>query len=127
MGKSRNPNMYSDVAAVLDAVIASGGQAVYTSESPAAAHGWRARAYQLRLLLRDLQAQTLPPGLAPTTKYDHLILKVDTANPCNTIIEIRKPAGTLAFPDGTPIEIAQVRDVQRDPLEDEMQRLLKGL
>lgn len=126
MGKSRNPNTYSDVAAVLDAVLASGGEATYTADSPAAAVVFRARANHLRLLLRDLAAETLPPGFAPSSKYDHLVLRLKKDS-CEVQIGLRKPTGALTLPNGTPIPIKLGRDVQRDPLQDEVEDLLKGL
>lgn len=127
MGKSRNPNTYSDVAAVLDAAIAAGGEAIYETSHYAEATRWRARAYQLRLLLRDLAAETLPPGMAPTTRFDHLLLTIDKKEPTKVRISVRKPTGRLVTPEGKPIEVAGPRDVQRNPLQDDIDDLMKDL
>lgn len=124
MTKSKNPNVYSDVAAVLDAAIAAKQPTVYKTHHPAAAIAWRARAYQLRKLLLNLNAEVTPPGLAPTSKYDHVFLQISKEDPCCVIISIRKPAGVLTTQDGTIIAVGMARDVQRDPLEDELDSLL---
>lgn len=124
MTRSKHPNVYSDVAAVLDAALASRTTAVYKTGSPAEAIAWRGRAYQLRKILLNLSAETTPPGLAPVSKYDHIFLQISKEDPSCVIISIRKPTGTLTTQDGTVIPVGVARDVQRDPLEDELDRLL---
>lgn len=130
MSKSRNPNVYSDVAAVLDAAIAAGGDVIYQCKHYAEAYRWRARAYHLRILLRELAEEVTPPGIAATTKYDHIFLSIDTKLPrderTQVHISFRKPTGVL-LKDGKEIAVTLNRDVQHDPLQEEMDALLGDL
>jgi hypothetical protein len=131
VGKSKNPNNYSDVAAVLDAAIAAGGEVTYKCKHYAEAYRWRARAYHLRKLLAELAMHNTPPGMAPTTRYDHLFLTMDEKLPKEQRTEVkitfRKPSGTLVDRNGKVIEIARVQDVVRDPMQDQVEDLLGGL
>lgn len=130
MAKSKNPNSYSPEAAVMDAALSAlqrTPSVIYDAGNPAAAIAFRSRAYHLRLLLRDLHSKTLPPGIAPMSKYDHLFLQIPKDKPSTVVLSIRKPAGTLTTQDGTVIPLGPARDVQRDPLQDEADALIEGL
>lgn len=126
MGKSRNPNTYSDVAAVLDAVLARGGEGKYRLSRRGEAIRWRQRAYQLRLILRDLAEKTCVPGQAPSTKYDHLVLLHDESDPTLVTITTRRPVGVLEV-GGEVVTPGPTRDVQRPALQDDMESLLDDL
>lgn len=129
MAKSKNPNTYSPEAAVLDAALSAlktTPSVIYETASYAEAVAFRSRAYHLRLLLRDLNAKTVPPGFAPSSKYDHLFLQIP-GKEAKVIISLRKPAGTLITQDGTRIPIGDARDVQRDPLQNDLDDLMEGL
>jgi hypothetical protein len=134
MGTSRNINVYADIAAVLDAAIAAGG-GVYECRHYAEAYRWRARAYHLRILLRELAQEITPPGMAAVTKYDHIYLTIDTKLPRDERTKVgivfRKPTGVLRDKDGNEIVITQNHDAQRqladDRLQAEMDELLGDL
>lgn len=126
MPNKRNPNSFSDVAAVLDTILARGGSGKYRLARKGLAVRWRQRAYQLRLILLDLAAQTCVPGQAPSSKYDHIVIRVDPDDPCLLYIETRRPVGQLMIGDEV-VPTGPVKDVQPSRLQSDMDRLLDDL
>jgi len=126
MPNKRNPNSFSDVAAVLDTVLARGGSGKYRLARKGLAVRWRQRAYQLRLILLDLAAETCVPGQAPSSKYDHIVIRVDPDDPCILHIETRRPVGQLTIGDEVIVP-GGVKDVQPPRHQEDMDRLLDDL
>lgn len=133
---SKNPNEYSDIAAILDAVLPRGG-GTYKLPSYGSAVRWAQRAYNLRKALRETQLPTLLPGQAPFTKYDDMVLQVekkrtpkgikDDKGPAMVTISFKRMHGELRDNAGNPIEPLGLRSVTKTPSEDEIDDMLKGL
>ena len=125
MARTRTLDQFADVAAVLDAAIASGG-ALYTCSTPGSAIHWRQRAYELRKRLREVNAQTTPPGVGVSTKYDGVTIVIEKGSAvCR--IELIRPKGQLTDLAGNPIDVTVARNVAGDPMVDEAAALLLEL
>lgn len=127
----KNPNEYSDCAAVLDAALATGG-GIYTLPNYGAAVRWAQRAYNLRKALRELNAETLVPGQAPFTKYDDVVLRVekkrpDKDQPHKVVIEIKRLQGVLTDLEGNPVEPKVLASTTPTKSEEDINSWLENL
>lgn len=127
----KNPNEYSDVAAVLDAILPRGG-GVYKLPNYGAAVRWAQRAYNLRKAIREVQAPTLLPGQAPFTKYDDIVLRVekkrsDPGNPHSVTIELKRLQGELTDLEGQPVDPYALKTTTPGAFGDDLEELMKGL
>ena len=97
MPASNNISSYADIDAQLKQARAMGGAEIIFA-SRAEATVWRARAYYYRKLLRRLEEAKHPetPGIAFTTPWDDMLLRIDKANPFRVRVEFgMKMSGTL--------------------------------
>lgn len=124
--RTRSPSQFKDVSVILDAAIEAGG-GTYRLPTPAKATKWRARAYSLRaLLLRlDEERKAQLVGVAPSTVYDGVILRIYPEDPCAVHIEMSAPEGILTRLDGTPLGYGMPSE--QDELEEAAADLLKEL
>lgn len=121
-----SPSQFADVAAVLDAAIAAGG-ATYKLPSKGKAIRWRQRAYSLRTLLLKQDAARKAPGIAPTSPYDSMFLRLLESDPSVVIIETRQPEGVLTDSFGNIVTPKQRVDLVNDPLQQEADELVRNL
>ena len=139
MAQSTNITNYSDVRAVLDAALESGG-ANYEVPATAekikefgpveaalrAAKNWRFRAYYFRTLFRKQENHRLgmrPEDFTPSTPYDNIVLPVPTDGRVFITVE-EAPSGKLTTLDGKPLNPQHAKPAQ---LEDEFARAAREL
>jgi len=99
---------YADIETVLHNVeLHDRPRLEYKLETAADAHSWRYRANAYRCALRhneEIQF-SLPPNTG-TSKYDHLIFRIDKSQPTTVIIDKKAVTGTLMVPgESKPISI----------------------
>lgn len=118
----KSPAQFVDVKAILDA-IPDGGR--YRLPTPGSALHWRQRAYQLREMLRQVDAASMAnvQGYVPQTIYDAFILRIDKDDPCVVVIETRQAKGELTDLEGNLIRPATFAD----PLLEEAHELVGKL
>ena len=123
MAQSKNLYAYTDIHAVLDKCVESGGQMSFKTKG--AATNWRSRANYYRTLLHKQQReQALVEHPITSTPYDHLVFTSPADYPHIVNIGLRVVEATLITPAGTfdvqsVIEGAQKSQVenQRDELD----------
>ena len=111
MTHSKNLGSYTDVARILDAVVAAGKPARYELETHGEAVRWRARAYRYRSLLQAKGHERALdiPGYIPTTPYDDIIISFEGPTPAHReqsralLIAFAAPTGRLTTMDGQRI------------------------
>ncbi len=123
--RTKTLDQFTDVAAVLDAALTTGG-GLYTCLSYGSAVHWRQRAYELRSLLRKLNAQKVAPGQGVSTKYDSITINISKNSPVARI-ELLRPKGVFTDLNGNVIDVGLAKNLAQDPMYDEAEALLREL
>lgn len=124
MPVSKSLNSYVDCRVVLDAALEAGG-CRYSLASHGKAINFRQRIYSYRSLLRDQKAaQSIIPGLLPTTEYDSLEVTFDPIQDNVLIIKLVSPKGILTNLTGEPISFSSKPPEPADELDLEAKQLI---
>lgn len=117
---------YADCKRVLDAALTKNGALMTFATRGAAAHfRHRCNAFRRLMFNAAAEAQSLTPGVLPTTIYDPIYMVIDPKEPTVVRIYPQRPAGNLTTLDGEPIE--QVKPLALDQLEEDAAALREEL